>query len=759
MCLLETLDTLIAIQCENDSNIIFGAVCDESSIFWDKVSFFREKLLIHSPQYRQGLVFVYEVSKKKIKCEYSKNPVLSYRYKNYNFLAESQGFMNNRDKGIARFTINNKKYELKNNRGLNILVWNVQTETIDDLYSVDLFSDSKMIVKRNYPPELSELTYILDGNEQFDYILNLLDRKISNNEQIASSDFPISYPYNGESSKKYIELIFRSGNLEYLEKAMPYLIKYCDPNSSVDNRIILYSLLHNNSQNVTLAKQYQRKIAYLDNPALCKFLKINEKIIKMNHLVIRSSYEDYKIIMSTCLQFHIYIDYFCPIGTFNEKEIIGDIIDDTKILQLDGNVGIIYFTENVPIFNPNLTIFKYTDVSDNGLFEINNSEIDQQKPLVIMNDDSSNYATKIYSYFSRCNYDVSIVSISLMKNIPKNSNIICLTTNTELINDIKEYSKLYVDPRPFNKQSIIIRCSNNKYDCIKFSDLCIKYMIGKGCYDRLNEFEPYGISQWEAVGDSTKIASILASNRCTNTFIIPINRSYLRRMYPSIKYEVISEKEYSSLKTFLDLSFKIRTNKIQYWTLGGPFIIPNMYGYKSMCDHDMLCNLLCVPSTSKYTHSDIQSVANEYSDAVLLVPDASWTFNQDAHDYIAFMERLLNDLCDLLMSQGIHVFSNSKGNKLTIKNAECVTLDLTTLCSIASTLKAVVGPMTGLIDFLSLSNCKNVQVVYKNDNDRRWYNINRMLEDNHCYHYYKANFDEYEDILHMILNSISPKEA
>ena len=141
---------LSSLQNNQDQYIFLIAVCDEGSKKYSKHSFsFLSKYLPDELSFRTGFAAIIDCTKSFFESKIGNNISVEYTLDDTKYVSRSSGFIDSQyNPGYAYFLINSQKFELFNNRGINICIYSKTKSTVVDLLSVDTFYDESGKIHR-----------------------------------------------------------------------------------------------------------------------------------------------------------------------------------------------------------------------------------------------------------------------------------------------------------------------------------------------------------------------------------------------------------------------------------------------------------------------------------------------------------------------------------------------------------------------------------------------------------------------------------
>ena len=153
--------------------MIFGAVAEDASKLWHNLRFNVEHD-IPCPDFRTGLSFVLETTSGDLQVSKG-NGVMSYESNGHTFVLSSQGYRNSKYRGEASLEYDGTKYELYRNRGLNFFIYSIESGSLIDVFSIDLFIDHSLEIRRNLSLSTLFLFHSLPDEEKIPYVKSLKD--------------------------------------------------------------------------------------------------------------------------------------------------------------------------------------------------------------------------------------------------------------------------------------------------------------------------------------------------------------------------------------------------------------------------------------------------------------------------------------------------------------------------------------------------------------------------------------------------------
>ena len=176
--------------------------------------------------------------------------------------------------------------------------------------------------------------------------------------------------------------------------------------------------------------------------------------------------------------------------------------------------------------------------------------------------------------------------------------------------------------------------------------------------------------------------------------------------------------------------------------------IPDYRLYSYTSDYDMQHSIACVPSNLRYSHAYGRESDGRYEGSVLLIPKAGWTFTgNDA--YKESIRKMLSEISSRLVSQGIKVYANSAEP---FGDAEPLYLSPEELSVHARDFAHIIGPMTGLVDLLILSDCRSLSLIYGNTSQFNWYNVDDLAAPEQEIFKHDLSVEGFDEILEKVLD-------
>lgn len=286
------------------------------------------------------------------------------------------------------------------------------------------------------------------------------------------------------------------------------------------------------------------------------------------------------------------------------------------------------------------------------------------------------------------------------------------------------------DAYGLNMDSRIVYTNSKKVFTDSINVVRSRYFAGKEIWESLPK-RKHVVCGWGALGDVTKTAALIVSaNRRFGldlAYIVKPNRKHVASMYPGLDVVEMDQDRLKCLRTYLDLSAEIESDRISYWPVlyDDSLLLPGYRLYDSVSDYDMERNISCTPASLEYSHACNEGSDGRYDGTVLLIPDANWAFNGN-DGFRKAVKRLLSDLVEKLSESGIRCYVNGKEP---LGKAEPLFLSPEEMSVHAKDFRHIVGPITGLVDLLILSECQGASVLYGSHSHYSWYDVRLMASE------------------------------
>jgi len=722
---------LLAEYCSNTDYIVCGAICDEGSKYWSKLKLPEGLQSMAKPVFRGGLAFIYSGSQGLLGHGVANEIEIRCTVMDHEISVLSGGFVSGDNKGAAMFRLGRRKYSLRNNRGLNVLILDSTDWKAVDLFSVDTFGDPRLRIHREH-----DLFGIRTDAERASFDSGYAECV----EHLKSHDFPYVFenarllkPYHLYAAIRKCELLLRSGDEGDLKDAYETLRMINEAYPKMCNIKLSLMCYHGigTDRNPEEGRRFYIESLKRAEPVLKDLFILNPAVFEHRRFVARGSEEDRKRIIAFCIQ------HLLPVEIDEDSEPE----ESAVIMFKKDSEG--FDTEGREVFY--LDVFDDSVPDERKLLQVNTRLL--SKGFVIVHDGMDDHVKNILRFLSDNKDYKGSMSIENMGDIED-------SVTPVIVGVAEPFDKDHVyDTYALNYGKKFLYPNSDKGLIGDVESIIGKYRKGRDYVSAL-PLKKHVICGWGALGDLTKMAALVDSynDRLEEkmTYLVRSNRGHVREMYPGLDVLTQDAESFECVRTYLELSQTFDSDRIWYVPKfrEDSLFIPDYRLHGHVSDYDMQHCMACFPSDVGYSHAYGRESDRRYEGSVLLVPNAGWTFSgNDA--YRDAVRGMLSDISSKLAELGIKVYANSKEP---FGKAEPLFLSPEEMSVHASDFAHIVGPMTGLMDLLILSDCRSASIIYGTASFFNWYDSGHLATPEQEIFKHDLSAESYEEVFEKVLD-------
>ena len=664
-------------------------------------------------------------------------------------------------KGRAFFTIGSKKFELFGNRGLNFCVISKDTLEVVDLFSVDTYADSNLSICRYYETQLNDLIESGKSIPKAFYkkALVIAQKKLLQCDEKSSLHILSSLtPTTGREYGDIADILAQCKDESAIKKSFEYSKMAYDLGESASFRQLAFmyfygiGTIQDNEQGRYFYRKYAKNINFFSKDHAVEVL--NPVLYDMKTVVIYGTLKEYYKIFSACLQNCLPVEYYCPVEDVSENCVFHTIIDENTISHLPLDSAVLIYKGDKDLIEM-LGTSTYSMVHNDfcmDMLELN--PIFDLKQEYVVADTADSRFWEIVKALHKAG---RIGGILCNKKVPEGSWV--------YIPDDGKYkcgSMEFYDWRSLLFENcMFLPYKSTMFSPYQITDLLQQYHLGNELYSKIccSKTMSY-IHQHSSVGDASKAVSLIpAMKRKYNIheiqYITYGERAYLKDLQPDMdKIYTLQKYQYYSVLTYLEINLMFRTKHIIF-IKDGDNILPHLFLYSYQDDFIAFKSSWGLPINESFQlKSDICSISN--TGKILIVPDANWTFSSSrpyANTFPEYVRKCLIKLISELTERGYDVYVNTTKTNSDLSGLS-FDISLLQAAHMAPVFDAIIGPMTGFIEYMLLSGCPRAYVLMPDDKTSKYYDPRRIKHTSQKVTLYNAERMSPDEVADMIASDM-----